>query len=47
MKKLIAVNIEIEQTEYLDNLRINKSNFVRQAIEAYKLGKFEYKHKSK
>jgi len=47
MKKLISINIEVEQTEYLENLRINKSSFVRQAIEAYRLGKFEYTHKSK
>ena len=42
MAKSVLILIEEDQDTYLKSKGINKSKFVRQAIESYKQGKWSY-----
>lgn len=42
--KTVIINIEQDDILYLKLARINRSAFMRQAIKAYKDGKFQYIH---
>jgi len=40
--KMVAITMEKDQVRYLKKKGINRSKFVRQAVEAHKEGKFDY-----
>ena len=46
-KRLLTARIESDYYTYLTDTRVNKTEFVRQAIQAHKDGKFKYIHKDK
>ena len=40
--KITSVNLREEDIDYLKSKEIERSSFLRQAIQAYKDGKFEF-----
>ena len=47
VKELITAKLETEYRDFLDDLRVNKTSFIRQAIRAHKRNEWKYVHKAK
>ena len=47
MKELITAKLGKEDIEFLNTKRMNKTDFIRQAIAAHKLNRWNYVHKGR